>query len=122
MKNVKKNEVGKRQLEGNGNSKVTQIYNKIVFGFLIPFMTFWANGFYCHAANIGENIGTWFLEQLWWIVIVVIAWICVMCYAKRNTVGIIIAIFIGAIILFVVREPEKLQSLGDALGNLFLAE
>lgn len=120
MKNVKTNEAGKRQLEGNG--KATQIYNKIVFGFLIPFMTFWANGFYCHAANIGENIGTWFLDQLWWVVIVIMVIVCVGCYVKRNTIGIVSTIIVGVIILFVIGAPEKLQSLGDELGNLFLGE
>lgn len=94
--------------------------NQVFAGLLAFVMFFMSNGFYSQAADLGENVGNWFLEQLFWLAIVAIIIVVVFAAVKRNYVGLIISIIVGAIVLWLIQNPEQLSILGEQLGGIFL--
>lgn len=116
---------GKNMEENKGMAKVMSCKMKAIHkaaGSLLAFiMLFMMNGFYSQAStNIGENVGHWFLDQIFWVAIVAIVIVIAASAVKRNYVGVIITIIVGAVVLFLIKNPTVLQTFGEKLGNIFM--
>lgn len=75
--------------------------------------------FVAAGTNYGETIGKWILEQLFWVAIVVIIIALVGCLLKRAYAAGGIIILVGAIVCYFIKNPTKLSTIGDSLGNTF---
>lgn len=105
--------------ENKGKKKMMRI-RKVAGSLLAFIMCFMCNGFYSQAVNLGENAGNWFLDQIFWIAIVIIIIAIVGAAMKRNYVGLIISIIVGAVVLFFIKNPTILATLGEKLGSIFM--
>lgn len=69
------------------------------------------------AGNYGENIGKWALDQAFWIILgigVVIGGMAMLKRAWIAGVGVWVA---TGLIGFLCKNPEKLASIGEQIGN-----
>jgi len=70
------------------------------------------------AADIGENVGRWATQQLFWIAVVALVIALVGAALKRNFVGAGITILFGGVLLFFIANPERIADLGDNIANM----
>lgn len=83
---------------------------------------FMYGGFYSQAGNLGENVAKWGLNQLFWVGVLIIGIALVSCLVKRAWVQAIIIFVIGAIVLFIIKNPELISKLGEGIGNQIFTE
>lgn len=67
--------------------------------------------------NYGETIGKFILDNLFWLGLVGLALSLFGCLLKRAWVPAIITGLAGSIILFFMKNPEKLASIGEKIAN-----
>ena len=70
------------------------------------------------ANDIGENIGTWVLDQLFWIALIAVAIVVIKFLVSRAWAQAIIFIILAAIILVIIRDPRQLTAIGNMLFGL----
>ncbi|SFS08043.1 TcpD family membrane protein [Anaeromicropila populeti] len=70
------------------------------------------------ATNYGKNAGEWATEQLFWVGIIAVVIVLVGCLLKRSYVGSIITVVAGGIILYFIRNPEKISDIGESLWKI----
>lgn len=100
-------------------TKLKMIAKKIVVSLATFFTCFMYNGCYVYAStNFGENIANWFLDQLFWIAVIIIAVALIGCLVKRAWIGAVIVGIGGAIVLAIIRAPGSLKTIGDNLWNI----
>lgn len=100
-------------------TKLGSIAKKIVAALTTSLSCFMYMGCYVHAStDFGENIGNWFLDQLFWAALIIIAFALVVCLAKRAWVGAIGVVVGGAIILAIIVSPDTLKTIGQSLWNI----
>lgn len=84
------------------------------------FCFFCMNSMYVLASdlNFGENIANWALDQLFWIVLLLGIFFAAMAGIKRAWVACV-SIGVGtAIILFFIKNPTSLETLGNKLAEI----
>lgn len=69
--------------------------------------------------NYGENMGKWFLGQMFWIFIAVMLCIVAFSAIKRAYTAAIIVFVVGCVIGFLIRNPGKIETIGNSLGSIF---
>lgn len=70
------------------------------------------------ATNYAENFVTGtFLSNLKWAAIAVIIFLCLMSIVKRNYTSLVITLIVGAVILFFIVNPMKLEDIGGTIGG-----
>lgn len=79
--------------------------------FLVPTYAF-------AAPNYGQNFGNYTLTQLFWVAVVFIAVALVGSLVKRNVVGIVVTIIVGAVVVGFIKDPTGFQSMGSALWSV----
>ncbi len=70
------------------------------------------------ATNYGEKAGTWILEQIFWIGLVFLGIALIGCLIKRAWVPALITGLCGGIILYFVKNPSQLSTIGENIANL----
>ncbi len=78
-----------------------------------------ANYTVAYGANIGKNVGEYFLDQLIWFEIVGVLIVIGVCIVKKNTIGAIIAFVAGSLGAYLIETPDALKTFGKALGKIF---
>lgn len=68
--------------------------------------------------NVGENAGQWFLDQVWWLALAVIAYFAVKYLIKKAWIQFLIFLVIGGIVLFIITSPESLKAIGEKLFQI----
>lgn len=74
-----------------------------------------------YAADIegpGQNVGEWVIEQAFWIALAVISVVAISFVLKRSWVALGIFMVISAIVLIVIKNPERLTNLGNVFFEL----
>lgn len=104
----------------NNKKDMRTIGMKVMLSFMTFSLLLWNCGFYSQAANYGEKAGNWFLEQLFWIGIAIVAFILVTCLLKRAWITAIITFVCGGIILVVIKEPELIPTVGKNIADVIL--
>lgn len=75
---------------------------------------------FADVSNAGQNAGQWVIGQIKWIAMAVIAIACAGFLLKKAWVPFFIFLAIGGIGLFVIAQPEALQSVGQALWSIIV--
>ena len=71
------------------------------------------------APNIGQNASTWFLDQIFWVVIIVAFIAAAKEYNRGNTVKMIVVCVVGGILLVFVKNPTMLEKFGNWVIEIF---
>ncbi|MBQ7781787.1 MAG: hypothetical protein IJ405_07185 [Lachnospiraceae bacterium] len=99
--------------------KLNMRAKKVLVALATFFTCFMCNGCYVYAStNFGENIGNWFLDQLFWVALCILGFLFVGCLAKKAWVAAVIIFIGGAIILVIIKAPEQLYNIGLNLWNI----
>lgn len=65
--------------------------------------------------DIGQNIGQYFLGQLFWIALAVIAFVLLGLYLRKATTALAVSAIIGAIVLAIIKQPQVMADFGTKL-------
>lgn len=99
--------------------KLSMGAKKIIASLATFFTCFMCNGCYVYAStNFGQNIGSWFLDQLFWVAIIIIIVALVVCLSKRAWIGAIGVGIGGSIVLAIIAAPDTLKTIGQNLWNI----
>ena len=95
---------------------------KTAYAALAALTMFYANGLVVHAAsgNYGQNAALWFLDQIFWIVLAAVVVIAAICILKKNTVGAIVTVIVGVVVLVLIKNPMILTGVGENIVNKIL--
>lgn len=69
------------------------------------------------SASYGQNASSWFLEQMFWIVLVAVVIVVATLAAKRNFVGALTTALVGSVVVYFVKNPTKLEEIGNSIMN-----
>lgn len=78
---------------------------------------FMYGGFYSEAANLAKNASVWVTDQLFWIGFIIVAVVLVGCLLKKAWVQAVIVFVCGAVVLYLIGNPDAIKSVGDFVGN-----
>lgn len=96
--------------------------NAVIVGLLVIMVLSLVMAFALNAdaatVNPGEKAATWFMDQVFWIALAVIAGISVTFVIKRSWTALIIFGVMGAIVLVIISNPERLQKFGEAIFGI----
>lgn len=70
--------------------------------------------------DAGQNAGEWFLSQIWWIALAVVAYMFLRFLVKKAWVPAGVFFLIGSLLLAIIKYPERLSTIGDAVYNLLI--
>lgn len=70
-----------------------------------------------NGVNYGESVGKWILDNLFWVGLVALAIALFKCLISRAWVAAIVTGLAGAIILYFMKNPEKLATIGEKIAN-----
>lgn len=94
---------------------------RVCRGIMLLFSTvclFMAQANVALASNYGETAGKWVLDNLFWIGLVFMAIGLFSCLIKRAWVQAVITGVAGSIILYFMKNPDKLATIGEEIANL----
>lgn len=69
------------------------------------------------SANYAQNASTWVFDQLFWVALIVFIGVIVMFAAKKNVAGAITSFIVGAIVVYLIKNPTKLEEVGNSIMN-----
>ncbi|WP_324825086.1 hypothetical protein [Sinanaerobacter sp. ZZT-01] len=73
---------------------------------------------FADATSVGQNFGEWAMGQIWWVALAIVAFMAVKYLIKKAWIPCGIFVLIGSMILVVIKNPEKLSSIGEAMFNI----
>lgn len=65
------------------------------------------------APAVGESAANWFLDQVFWIIIIFVVLMALKAYQSANTIKMIVVLVVGGILLFLVKNPTMLETFGN---------
>lgn len=65
------------------------------------------------APSVGENASKWFLEQVFWIIVIFVVLAVLKFYQGGNTVKMIATAIIGGVLLVLVKNPTMFETFGN---------
>lgn len=73
--------------------------------------------FAAESTNYGKSAGEWILENLFWVGLVALAIALFKCLISRAWVPAVITGVAGSIILYFMKNPEKLSDIGEKIAT-----
>ena len=70
-------------------------------------------------ANYGEKIGKWILNQFFWIFVAIVLILVGVTAVKRAYAGAVIILIVGCAIGYLMKNPSKLETIGNSIGSAF---
>lgn len=61
---------------------------------------------------------TWILDGLFWVGVVVVAYVLIKLALAKNITGAVVTIIVGAIVLTIIRAPAILTDLGNIFKDV----
>lgn len=68
--------------------------------------------------NAGQNAGQWATNQIWYVALAALAFMAVKFLIKKAWVPAGVFFGVGGILLYIIKNPEKLQQIGESLFNI----
>jgi len=69
-------------------------------------------------ADVGENVGSWLMEQAFWIAVGICAVVAISFLVKRAWVPFGVFFVIAAILLYIIQDPSKLTGVGEKIFTI----
>ena len=66
---------------------------------------------FASSGNYGQNGANWMLDQIFWAVVMA---------AKKNTIGVVTTIIVGAVVCYFIKNPTTLSDIGEKIMGTVL--
>lgn len=101
--------------------KIGMRTRRLIASFIAFITCFILNTRYVYAiSNIGENVGNWFLDQLFWFALIVVFVLIVICASKKAWIAMVTVIIGGGVILFLIGSPLSIKDIGSQFWNIIV--
>lgn len=108
--------------KGNEKNHVREGAAQLAMCMSAAFGLFMSMGFYSCAAELGKKSADWFLDQVFWVGVILLIIALIGCFTKKAWIQGIIILIVGALILFLVKNPTIFETIGSEIGNLIFTE
>ena len=78
-----------------------------------------SNSMVAFASN-GQNGANWMLDQIFWVALVAFIVGAVVMAAKKNTIGVVTTIIVGAVVCYFIKNPTTLSDIGEKIMGTVL--
>lgn len=65
------------------------------------------------APAVGENAANWFLDQVFWLIVIFVVLMAIKGYQSGNTIKMILVLIVGGVLLVLVKNPTMLETFGN---------
>ena len=65
------------------------------------------------APAVGENAANWFLDQVFWLIVIFVVLMAMKYYQGGNTIKMILVLIVGGVLLVLVKNPTMLETFGN---------
>lgn len=89
-----------------------------VIGLALIFIMIFAIPAFADGTNYGENFGRWFLDQIFWVGAIALAVVLIKLFIARDYTKMVISLIVGGVVLFIIKYPDKIQSVGQSIYNI----
>lgn len=72
------------------------------------------------SGNYGQNGANWALDQIFWVALVAFIIGAVMMAAKKNMIGVVTTILVGAVVCYFIKNPTTLSDIGEKIMGVVL--
>lgn len=69
-------------------------------------------------SNVGENLGGWGLEQIWWFALAVVGYVLLKFIIKKAWGPAVIFALVGGAVLYLIKYPDKLTTIGEVIYRI----
>ena len=70
---------------------------------------------FASSGNYGQNGANWMLDQIFWVALVAFIVGAVVMAAKKNTIGVVTTIIVGAVVCYFIKNPTTLSDIGEKI-------
>ena len=75
---------------------------------------------FASSGNYGQNGANWMLDQIFWVALVAFIVGAVVMAAKKNTIGVVTTIIVGAVVCYFIKNPTTLSDIGEKIMGTVL--
>lgn len=100
--------------------KSTMQWKNIIMG-ISTFALLTSNSMVVFASgNYGQNGANWVLDQIFWVALVVFIIGAAVMAAKKQTIGVVTTILVGAVVCYFIKNPTTLSDIGEKIMGVVL--
>lgn len=100
--------------------KSTMQWKNIIMG-ISTFALLTSNSMVVFASgNYGQNGANWVLDQIFWVALVAFIIGAVVMAAKKQTIGVVTTILVGAVVCYFIKNPTTLSDIGEKIMDVVL--
>lgn len=72
------------------------------------------------SGNYGQNGANWVLDQIFWVALVAFIIGAAVMAAKKQTIGVVTTILVGAVVCYFIKNPTTLSDIGEKIMGVVL--
>lgn len=100
--------------------KSTMQWKNIIMG-ISTFALLTSNSMVVFASgNYGQNGANWVLDQIFWVALVAFIIGATVMAAKKQTIGVVTTILVGAVVCYFIKNPTTLSDIGEKIMGVVL--
>ena len=100
--------------------KRTMQWKNIIMG-ISTFALLTSNSMVVFASgNYGQNGANWVLDQIFWVALVAFIIGAAVMAAKKQTIGVVTTILVGAVVCYFIKNPTTLSDIGEKIMGVVL--
>ncbi|MFR1546298.1 MAG: TcpD family membrane protein [Waltera sp.] len=100
--------------------KSTMQWKNIIMG-ISTFALLTSNSMVVFASgNYGQNGANWVLDQIFWVALVAFIIGAAVMAAKKQTIGVVTTILVGAVVCYFIKNPTTLSDIGEKIMGVVL--
>ena len=100
--------------------KSTMQWKNIIMG-ISTFALLTSNSMVVFASgNYGQNGANWVLDQIFWVALVAFIIGAAVMAAKKQTIGVVTTILVGAVVCYFIKNPTTLSDIGEKIMGVAL--
>ena len=100
--------------------KSTMQWKNIIMG-ISTFALLTSNSMVVFASgNYGQNGANWVLDQMFWVALVAFSIGAAVMAAKKQTIGVVTTILVGAVVCYFIKHPTTLSDIGEKIMGVVL--
>ena len=100
--------------------KSTMQWKNIIMG-ISTFALLTSNSMVVFASgNYGQNGANWVLDQIFWVALVAFIIGASVMAAKKQTIGVVTTILVGAVVCYFIKNPTTLSDIGEKIMDVVL--
>lgn len=100
--------------------KSTMQWKNIIMG-ISTFALLTSNSMVVFASgNYGQNGANWVLDQIFWVALVAFIIGAAVMAAKKQTIGVVTTILVGAVVCYFIKNPTTLSDNGEKIMGVVL--